>query len=177
MPNYGEALLETYRGGNFIPNRQFMAKDFFVTSEGLKELKEELRLLVDEKRPQLVDRVATARAHGDLSENSEYTAASQDLAFVEGRIEELEELITKAQIIRGGKNTNHEVKLGSKVTVKINDQSQTFELVGEWEANPLEQKISHTSPLGQALLGKKMGEAVEIDAPAGKVKYHILKVH
>lgn len=154
-----------------------MTQDYFVTSEGLKELKQELKVLVETKRPALIERVATARAHGDLSENSEYTAAREDLAFVEGRIEELEELIAKAQIIRNVKNTNHVVKLGSKVSVQINGNSQTFELVGEWEANPLEQKISHTSPLGKALLGKKQGEQVEIDAPAGKVKYHILKVH
>lgn len=154
-----------------------MTQDFYVTSEGLKELKAELKVLVEIKRPELIERVATARGHGDLSENSEYAAARQDLAFVEGRIEELEELITKAQIIRNSKKTNHEVKLGSKVTVKINGKSQTFELVGEWEANPLEQKISHTSPLGQALMGKKKGDKVEIDAPAGKVLYHILKIH
>ncbi|PIP87984.1 transcription elongation factor GreA [Candidatus Beckwithbacteria bacterium CG22_combo_CG10-13_8_21_14_all_01_47_9] len=154
-----------------------MTQDFYVTSEGLKELKEELKVLVDVKRPELIDRVATARAHGDLSENSEYAAATQDLAFAEGRMEELEELIAKAQIIKSGKNANHIVKLGSKVVLKTNGKSQTFELVGEWEANPLEQKISHTSPLGRALLGKKMGEQVEIDAPAGRVKYHIVKVH
>ncbi len=154
-----------------------MTQDFYVTSEGLKELKEELKNLVDVKRPQLIERVATARAHGDLSENSEYAAAVQDLAFVEGRIDELEELIAKAQIIRNGKNSNHVVKLGSKVVLKVNGKSQTFELVGEWEANPLEQKISHTSPLGQALIGKKKGDKVEIDAPAGKVKYHIIKIH
>jgi transcription elongation factor GreA len=154
-----------------------MTQDFFVTSAGLKELKVELKTLLEVKRPALIDRVATARAHGDLSENSEYAAARQDLAFVEGRIEELEELITKAQIIRNTKRTNQEVKLGSWVTVKVNGKTQSFELVGEWEANPLEQKISHTSPLGQALIGKKQGEQVEIDAPAGKVLYHILKIH
>jgi transcription elongation factor GreA len=154
-----------------------MTQDFYVTSKGLKELKAELKKLVDEKKPQLIERVATARAHGDLSENSEYAAAVQDLAFVDGRIEELEELIAKAQIIRNGKNSNHIIKLGSKVVLKVNGKSQTFELVGEWEANPLEQKISHTSPLGQALIGKKKGDKVEIDAPAGKVKYHIIKIH
>ena len=156
---------------------QYMTQDFYVTSEGLKELKLELKTLVEVKRPELIERVATARAHGDLSENSEYSAARQDLAFVEGRIEELEELIAKAQIIRNTKNANHIVKLGSKVVLKVNGKSQTFELVGEWGANPLEQKISHTSPLGKALLGKKKGDQVEIDAPAGKVKYHILKIH
>ena len=152
-------------------------QDVYVTGEGLKELKEELRILAAEKRPALIDRVATARAHGDLSENSEYTAAREDLAFIEGRIEEIEALIAKAKLIKSNHSANNRVVLGCKVTVKVNSKEQTFEVVGEWEADPLEQKISHTSPLGQALLGKKSGEKVEIEAPAGKVTYHILKIH
>ena len=152
-------------------------QDVYVTGEGLKELKEELRILAAEKRPALIDRVATARAHGDLSENSEYTAAREDLAFIEGRIEEIEALIAKAKLIKSNHSANNRVVLGCKVTVKVNGKEQTFEVVGEWEADPLEQKISHTSPLGQALLGKKSGEKVEIEAPAGKVTYHILKIH
>lgn len=150
--------------------------DFHLTSGGLKELKAELKQLVDEKRPQLIDRVAEARAHGDLSENSEYTAAREDLAFVEGRVDELEELIAKAKVIQNT-DSNGEVILGCKVTVKVNEEEQTFEMVGEWEADPMEKKISHTSPLGMALLGKKQGDTVEIEAPAGKVKYLIHKVH
>lgn len=151
-------------------------KSFYLTSEGLKELKKELAALVDKKRPKLIKRVATARSHGDLSENSEYTAAREDLAFVEGRVEELGELITKAKVIQNKKGVS-EVKLGCKVTVKVNGKKQTFEVVGEWEADPLEQKISHTSPLGQALMGKKKGDKIEIEVPAGKVKYHIQKIH
>ena len=91
-------------------------------------------------------------------------------------MDELEELIAKAKVIKNG-NSNGEVILGCKVTVKVNDQEQTFDMVGEWEADPMEKKISHTSPLGKALLGKKKGDSVEIEAPAGKVKYHIRKVH
>jgi len=151
-------------------------KDFHLTSQGLKELKVELKELVDEKRPRLIKRVAVARNHGDLSENSEYTAAREDLAFVEGRVEELEELITKAKLIKT-KKTKDEIKLGCKVTIKANGKKQSFEIVGEWEANPSEQKISHTSPLGKALLGKKKGDKVKIEAPAGKVTYHIQKIH
>jgi len=152
-------------------------QDVYVTGEGLKELKEELRVLAEQKRPALIERVATARAHGDLTENSEYTAAREDLAFVEGRIEEIEVLIAKAKLIKNNHAANNKVVLGCKVTVKVNGKEQTFEVVGEWEADPLEQKISHTSPLGQALLGKGKGEKVEIEAPAGKVTYHILKIH
>ena len=150
--------------------------DFHFTSQGLKELKAELKQLVDDKRPKLIDRVAVARSHGDLSENSEYTAAREDLAFIEGRIDELEELISKAKVIKT-KGGNGEVKLGCKVTVKVKGKEQTFEVVGEWEADPMEQKISHTSPLGKALLGRKKGDKVEIEAPAGKVKYNVHKIH
>ena len=151
-------------------------KDFHLTTVGLKELKDELKVLVDEKRPRLIERVTIARGHGDLSENSEYTAAREELAFVEGRVEELEEIIAKAILIRP-KGTNGEVTLGSKVTVKTKNQLHTYELVGEWEADPLEKKISHTSPLGQALIGKKKGEKVSIEAPAGQVVYQIQKIH
>lgn len=150
-------------------------KDYYVTAEGLKELKDELKKLVDEKRPQLIERVTIARGHGDLSENSEYAAAREDLAFIEGRIEELEELIAKAKLIKVKKAK--EIKLGSKVTVKANGKKLTFELVGEWEADPTAKKISHTSPLGKSLLGKKKGDKVRIEAPAGKVTYHIQQVN
>lgn len=151
-------------------------KDFHLTSDGLKELKGELKVLVDEKRPRLIERVTIARGHGDLSENSEYSAAREELAFIEGRIEELDELIVKAILIKP-KAANGEIKLGSKVTLKTKNQLHTYELVGEWEADPLEKKISHTSPLGQALIGKKKGEKVNIEAPAGQLVYQIQKIH
>ena len=149
-------------------------QDIYLTPEGLNQLKEELKILVEKKRPALVERVAVARGHGDLSENSEYKAAREDLAFAEGRIEEIKTLLAKAKIIKSKKAD--EVKLGSKVTVKHDGKTSLFELVGEWEANPSEQKISHTSPLGQALLGKRQGDKVEFQAPAGKVIYQIHKI-
>lgn len=152
-------------------------QDFYLTSDGLKELKAELKELREVKRPQLIERVAVARSHGDLSENSEYTNARDDLGFVEGRIEELEELIAKAKVIRKKSGQSQEIKLGCKVTVSVNGEEHTYQVVGEWEADPLEKKISHTSPLGKALIGKKKGDKVEIDAPAGKVVYKIKKIH
>ena len=151
-------------------------KDFHLTNDGLKELKGELAVLLSEKRPRLIERVTIARGHGDLSENSEYSAAREELAFIEGRIEELEEIIAKAILIKP-KSSNGEIKLGSKVTLKTKNKLHTYELVGEWEADPLEKKISHTSPLGQALIGKKKGEKVNIKAPAGQVIYQIQKIH
>ena len=150
-------------------------KKFHFTSQGLRELKDELKELLEGKKPKAIERVAVARSHGDLSENSEYSAAREDLAFIEGRVDELEGLIAKAQVIKKD-GSNGEVKLGSKVTVKVNGSEHTYEVVGEWEADPIEKKISDTSPLGQALLGKKKGEKIEIEAPAGKVSYHIKKI-
>jgi transcription elongation factor GreA len=171
-------LLPQYfiRGGfvfNMSPN-----KDFYLTSNGLKELKVELKELEENKRPRLIERVTIARDHGDLAENSEYTNARDDLAFVEGRIEELQELITKAKLIRNQtKGKQKQIQLGCKVMIKVDGKKQTYEVVGEWEADPLKQKISHTSPLGKALIGKKAGEKIEIEAPAGKVTYLILKIY
>jgi transcription elongation factor GreA len=150
----------------------------FLTKEGLEELKQELTELTEKKRPSLIKRVAKARDYGDLSENAEYSTSREELSFIEGRIEELEEIISKAKVIQNGKNSSSkEVKLGSKLTVKVNGKEHIYTVVGEWEADPLEKKISHDSPLGKALIGKKEGEMVEVDAPAGKIAYHIVKIH
>ena len=145
-----------------------------LTKEGLAELKREHEVLVNVKRPEAVARLAAARELGDLSENSEYAAAKQDLSFMDGRILELEEILHGAKVI-----TNHgksHVDVGSKVTLHVNGKKEMFMLVGEWEADPKEKKISHESPLGKALLGKKVGEKVEVEAPAGKVLYKVLHI-
>ncbi|MGB9883300.1 MAG: transcription elongation factor GreA [Microgenomates group bacterium] len=146
-----------------------------LTKLGFENLKKELEELKTVKRPQAVERLAKARAMGDLSENSEYSAAKEELAFVEGRIQEIEEIIKNAQVVdvAGGKDI---VELGSSVTVEINGQKQTFQIVGEFEANPLDKKLSHTSPIGKALIGKKLGDQVEVEAPAGKMIYKIIDI-
>jgi len=155
-----------------------LKKDLYFTKDGLKELKAELKQLQKEKLPKLIKRVALARSFGDLSENSEYTASREELSFTEGRVEELETIIRKAKVISNTKKSGtKQVKLGCKVTVKVNGKKHTYEVVGEWEADPLQKKISHTSPLGKALLDKKKGDKIEIEAPAGKVNYHIQKIH
>ena len=146
-----------------------------LTKEGYDELVEELKVLRDEKLPKAIDRVAQARTHGDLSENSEYHSAREDLAFVEGRVDELEILIARAQIVKKTKKST--VDVGSTVTVKANGSSHTYDIVGEYEADPMQKKISHSSPLGKALAGKKVGEEVEFEAPVGKVIYEIEKIH
>lgn len=146
------------------------------TAAGLAEIQAELEALKSTKLPTAIERVARARDFGDLSENAEYHAAKEELAFVEGRIEELESIIAKAVVATTGK-AKDSVDIGCRVTVEVDGSNHTYEIVGEWEADPLKKKISHTSPLGQALVGKKKGESVEFEAPAGKVIYKIKKVH
>src|SRR3989344_5404342 len=145
-----------------------------VTKEGLDALKAEYEELTQVKRPAAVTRLAAAREQGDLSENSEYTDAKQSLAFIDGRIAELEVVLHGVKVV-----TTHakgQVDVGCKVTLHINGKKEEFTVVGEWEADPASKKISHESPLGKALLGKKVGEKVEVEAPAGKILYKILHI-
>lgn len=149
--------------------------DVLLTKEGLSHLKKEYDSLVNEKRPNAVKRMAAAREQGDLSENSEYTAAKEDLAFIDGRIIELEDLLHKAKLITVKPSRSH-IDVGSKVTLATNGKRDVFTLVGEWEADPKVKKISHSSPLGKALMGKKVGDAAEVAAPAGKLFYKVIHI-
>ncbi|OGH11695.1 MAG: transcription elongation factor GreA [Candidatus Levybacteria bacterium RIFCSPLOWO2_01_FULL_36_13] len=154
-----------------------MDKKIYLTKEGLVELKQEYSQLHDVRRPEVLERVSQARSMGDLSENAEYAAAREELSFIDGRIDELEELINQAVLIQEDHaKGNHTVKLGSKVSVNVKGKKEDFMVVGEWEADPNEKKISHESPLGKALIGKKVGEKVEVEAPAGTVVYTITSV-
>lgn len=149
-----------------------------LTKQGFDALKLELDELINIKRPKIVDRLSFARSQGDLSENSDYTNAKEELDFLDGRISELEEVLKTANVVddKNGHKKGGSVEVGTKVTVKVNENEHVFEIVGEWEADPMQKKISHESPLGQALLGKKTGEEVEVEAPAGKILYQILRV-
>ncbi|HUD44141.1 MAG TPA: transcription elongation factor GreA [Patescibacteria group bacterium] len=153
-------------------------KKVYVTSGGLEVLKKEYEELTKVKRPAIVDRVSAARDMGDLSENAEYSAAREELSFVDGRIEELEEMLKQVTLIEEEKRNGgaQVVALGSKVSLKIDGKNEDYTVVGEWEADPIAKKISHESPLGRALLGKKIGEMVEVAAPAGKVIYTVTSV-
>ena len=146
------------------------------TAEGLLGIKAELNELKGAKLTAAIERVARARDFGDLSENAEYHAAKEELSFFEGRIEELEGIVARAKVVTTNGKSDA-VDIGCKVTVTVAGKEHTYEIVGEWEADPLKKKISHTSPLGQALSGKKKGENVEFEAPAGKVIYQIKKIH
>jgi transcription elongation factor GreA len=153
-------------------------KKIFLTKEGLEELKKEHTELTKVKRPEVVVRLTQARDMGDLSENAEYTAARDELSFVDGRIDELEELLKQVSLIEDDTKTSGKivVQLGSTVTLHHNNKKEDYTLVGEWEADPTAQKISHESPLGKALIGKQIGDNVEVSAPAGKIVYTIVSV-
>lgn len=148
-----------------------------MTQEGLKQIKEEYQELVEVKRPKIVVRLSEARSEGDLSENNEYIQSRQELNFVDGRIAELKDVISRAVVANGSHKKCQKVGFGCLVTVKNGDgQQQVFHLVGEWEADPAAQKISSESPLGKSLLGGGIGDEVEVQAPAGKIVYTITKI-
>ncbi len=155
-----------------------MNKKIYLTQQGIEDLKKEYHAITKLKRPEVLERLAQARNMGDLSENAEYTAAREELAFIDGRIDELEELLKQVTLISDNHTNNgHTIELGSRVQLKIDGRKEEFMVVGEWEADPLAKKISHQSPLGQALIGRTVGEKVEVAAPAGRILYTILSVH
>ena len=131
-----------------------------LTAEGKKELEAELDALI-KSRPAIAERIATARAFGDLSENEEYSSARNEQKIAEGRILEIQEILKSAKIIKGGKRSK--IDLGATVELDMGGRSVTYTLVGPTEANPLEGKISNESPIGKALLGRKAGEEFEFN--------------
>jgi len=147
-----------------------------LTKIGLEKLKKEYEVLGKVKRPSVLERLNASRKIGEFDEDSDFSQAKQELSFIDGRMSELEEIIGNVILIDEGHDHCQEIKLGCQITVKNGGQEKVFHLVGEWEASPAEAKISHQSPLGQSLLGKKIGEKVEVVAPAGTVVYTILKI-
>jgi transcription elongation factor GreA len=152
-------------------------KMILVTKEGLKKLKEELEQLKNVARKEVAQRIKEAISYGDLSENSEYEEAKNYQAFVEGRILELEEKVKYAKIIEE-KHHVATVQLGTKVSLKdfSNKKNIEYTIVGSTEADPFTHKISNESPVGRALLEKRVGDRVKIQVPAGFVEYEILKL-
>jgi len=150
----------------------------FLTKEGFKKLQDELDYLRKEKRQEVAERLHEAMEGGELIENAEYEAAKNEQAFVEGRIQELDVLLASAKIIENnGKKKSDTVILGAKVTIKEgNFDPEEFTIVGIAEANPREGKISNESPIGKAILGQKVGEAVKVETPNGTYTVKILKI-
>lgn len=147
-----------------------MKKEFQLTNEGIKELKDELEQL-KVKQQEVIEAIKTARDQGDLSENAEYHAAKEDQERVESRIAEIDHILANAEVVKSVKKDK--VGIGTSVTLKNGGKPVTYHIVDSIEADPLEKKISDESPIGQALLGKKEGESVEIELPAGKTTYKI----
>ena len=143
-----------------------------VTKEGFKKLHEEL-LQLQKDRPQAVKNLADARGMGDLSENGLYTAAKSRLRSIDSQIFRAEIQIKLADIIEG---SDGKVSIGSIVTVESDSGKTIFNIVGDYEANPVEKKISQHSPLGRALIGKKVGETAQFEAPKGTISYKILSI-
>ena len=150
-------------------------KKVLITKEGLKELKKQYELLVSVKRPETVDRVAKARDFGVLMENSEYSAAREELEMVDNQIANLKATLDKAQVVTVKRNTDF-VTIGSTVVVEVDGEIDELSIVGSLEANPIEKKISNESPVGKALLSAKVGETVEVATTIVKYKYKILEI-
>ena len=146
-----------------------------LTQKGFNDLQLELENLIKNKKSKAIDRLSKARSMGDLKENSEYTAAKEELALVEERIQEINNVLGNAEVTLMYKAGN-KIEIGSTVTVDINGQKDTFQIVGEFEADPMNKKLSQNSPIGQALINKKIGDLVEINIPAGKIQYKIIEI-
>ncbi|HET7713808.1 MAG TPA: transcription elongation factor GreA, partial [Patescibacteria group bacterium] len=149
----------------------------YVTSDGLTKLKSEYEDLTRVKRKEIAERIANAREMGETDDvNPEYEAAREEQSFIEGRILELEDILKNAEIIDRPKNGNKVVEVGSTVTVQIGTEHETYTIVGSVEAEPTAGKISHESPVGQSLLGLKVGDEVEVITPTTTLKYKIKKI-
>lgn len=151
-----------------------MKKTFQITQEGKKELEQELEQLKG-RRGEIAEKIAEARDYGDLSENAEYDAAREEQGIVETRVAEIEDILVNAEIIKASRKKD-EVSLGSTVELKTGSKTVKYTVVGPVEADPLEGKISNESPIGEALMGKKVGDTVTITTPKGQIEYEVVSV-
>jgi len=153
-------------------------KEIILTQDGLKKLEEELETLKSVKRREVAERIKVAIGYGDISENSEYEDAKNEQAFIEGRIITLEKMLRNARIINNDEVDIDTVSIGATVIVEdleFKDQME-YTIVGTAEADPLQNKISNESPVGRAILGKEKGTVVDVNVPAGVIKYKILDI-
>ena len=150
-----------------------MKKTYQITDEGKQELETELQELKG-RRGEIADKIAEARDFGDLSENAEYDSAREEQGLVESRIAEIEDILLNAELIKASKSTS--VTLGSKVELRTGGKTVAYSVVGPVEADPLEGKISNESPIGEALMGKKVGDSITINTPKGEISYEIVSL-
>ena len=151
---------------------------FPMTAPGLAALEEELRTLKAQERPAIIRAIAEARAHGDLSENAEYHAARERQSFIEGRIAELEEIVSAVEVIDPSMLSGEHVKFGAHVRLidEETDKEATYQIVGVHEADIKQLRLSISSPLAKALIAKRVGDTVSVPAPSGDRNYEILKI-
>ena len=154
------------------------AKKFIMTYEGVKKLEEELEYLKTVKRKEISEKIKVALGYGDLSENSEYDEAKNDQAFTEGRIIQLENMLKNAVVVDESEIPKDKVSVGSIVKVMDYefDEEVEYTIVGSAEADPMNFKISNESPVGSALIGKKVGDVVEVAVPSGVSKFEVLEI-
>jgi transcription elongation factor GreA len=155
-----------------------MTQKIPMTAEGYNRLQEELQHLRLTARPEVIQAIAEAREHGDLSENAEYHAARDRQSFIEGRVAEIEDQMARAEVIDVSKLSGDTVKFGATVTIadEDTDEETTYQIVGEVEADVKENKISVTSPIARGLIGKRVGDSVEIETPKGQKFFEIVDV-
>ncbi|WP_099864577.1 transcription elongation factor GreA [Pararhizobium haloflavum] len=150
-----------------------------MTQSGYQKLQEELRVRQQEERPRIIEAISEARAHGDLSENAEYHAAKEAQSHNEGRVTELEDLLARAEVIDLSKMSGDTIKFGA--TVKLVDEDteeeKTYQIVGDQEADVKQGRISISSPISRALIGKSVGDSIEVNAPGGSKAYEILAIN
>ena len=156
-----------------------MSEEVLLTKEGYEKVVAEYDELVSVKRAEVAARIKEAREFGDISENAEYDAAKNEQAELEERINKLENMMRKAKIIEEGKTNRSKVNIGSKVTVKDTKTKKTedYTIVGSTEADPFEGKISNESKVGEALIGHKVGEKVQIEVPSGLIEYEVISIN
>ena len=149
-----------------------------MTEGGFAALKEELRWRQQEERPRIIEAISEARSHGDLSENAEYHSAKEAQSHNEGRVHELEDLIARAEVIDVTKLSGDKVKFGATVVLVDEDteEKKTYQIVGDQEADVKSGRISISSPIARALIGKEVGDAIEVNAPGGARGYEVLEV-
>lgn len=150
----------------------------YLTAEGLKKIQDEYEYLTGTRRKEVAQMIAEAKAEGDISENAGYDEAKTAQGFLEGRIRELENLLKNAQVIEEGRQTKGEVALGSTVIVRESgtDYEETYTIVGSVEADPTKGRISNSSPIGKALIGKRKGQKTTVQTPGGEIIFDILKI-
>lgn len=154
-----------------------MKQPSYLTEEGAEKLRAELKYLEGPAREALAKRLRAAIQMGDLSENADYSAAKEEQAFMEGRIQELNSVLRDVIIIDENSTNLDIVQIGARVTIKEgNEPEETFQVVGPQEANPRAGRISHDSPIGQALIGRKPGESVSVQTPGGSIRLKILRI-